>query len=447
MTTRDVLVIVRRYGAALLVLCAVGLLAAGTLFAVQPRTYEASATIFISTNAGSGEMADLQAVTSFSEQRAITYAELVSSPAVLNPVIEDLGLAVGIPVLIDQVTAQVLPGTSLLQITAQAESPDQATELVDAVSENLTELSAALEEIEGAPEGLVSLAVMDTRGNPEDPVRPDLVTHLGLGAVGGLALGVGWMLLRHSLDTRLRSPAELTDLTGLPVITAPEEPRRGHHRPAVAASRREAFAALQSHLDLTANCSQTVVLASSVKGEETADSVLALAAAAVSAGRRTVVVDAQPAKRRLSRRLKMAHRAGLNEVLTGAADPDQVVVDRPRSFDALPAGSGRDQGGPADGMEHALTHLRLRYQLSIIDAPPVLPGTTSLQTARLADGILLVARAGSTDSAHLRASMERLRGNGATVLGVLLLQPTRGPDAYKPGQYRWDPAPRHQVAA
>lgn len=127
MTTRDVLVIVRRYGAALLVLCAVGLLAAGTLFAVQPRTYEASATIFISTNAGSGEMADLQAVTSFSEQRAITYAELVSSPAVLNPVIEDLGLAVGIPVLIDQVTAQVLPGTSLLQITAQAESPEQAT--------------------------------------------------------------------------------------------------------------------------------------------------------------------------------------------------------------------------------------------------------------------------------------------------------------------------------
>lgn len=98
-------------------------------------------------------------------------------------------------------------------------------------------------------------------------------------------------------------------------------------------------------------------------------------------------------------------------------------------------------------MKPALTHLGLRYQLTIIDAPPVLPGTTSLQTARLADGILLVARAGSTDSTHLRAALERLRGNGVTVLGVLLLQPTRGPDAYKPGQYRWDPAPRHEVAA
>lgn len=435
MTTPYIIVLLRRHGSFLPVLLLVGILIGGAIYLFQPRTYEASSTIFISTTAGD-EVADLQTATSVSEQRAVTYAELVNSPAVLDPVLDAVDSPLTNAALGEQINAQVIPGTSLLEITAESGSPQHAAQLVDAVSESLTELSGALEEIEGSPEGMVSLSLLETVSIPESPSGPGLLTHLGLGAAGGLVAGIGSVLLRHSLDTRIHRPVEVADITDLPVITAPHEVKNQRRSRVAAVHRREAFAALEAHLRFTrTEQGQVLLLTSPVNGKEASSAVLDLAAASVAAGRRTVVVDADASHSRTSRRLDLGSRPGLTDVLAGSTTTDQVLVCRPGSFDVLPAGNSPAHHDPGTNWEQALSDLASTYELLIIDAPPVPAGTEILKAGQLVQSTVVVAEAGSTDRVQLLATVERLRGYAHTSVGVLLLQPNSGPDAYQPGDF------------
>ncbi|NUW35389.1 hypothetical protein HTZ77_28740 [Nonomuraea sp. SMC257] len=53
---------------------------------------------------------------------------------------------------------------------------------------------------------------------PTDPASPSLPLFLGTGLMLGLLLGAGAAMLRDRLDTRLRTPADVERLTGLPVL-------------------------------------------------------------------------------------------------------------------------------------------------------------------------------------------------------------------------------------
>ena len=55
--------------------------------------YEASSTVFVSTQSGFS-VSELQQGANFTQSRMTTYAELVTKPIVTNPVIAELGLGV-----------------------------------------------------------------------------------------------------------------------------------------------------------------------------------------------------------------------------------------------------------------------------------------------------------------------------------------------------------------
>lgn len=78
----------------------------------------------------------------------------------------------------------------------------------------------ALEDKDG-PAGPSNIIVVVDRASPrEKPIRPKLWLNLALGILlgGGFALGVA--LLRTLLDNRIRKPANVEDMTGLPCLAA-----------------------------------------------------------------------------------------------------------------------------------------------------------------------------------------------------------------------------------
>ena len=93
-------------------------------------------------------------------------------------------------------------------------------------------------------------------------------------------------------------------------------------------------------------------------------------------------------------------------------------------------------------MGELLYDLRQKYEVVIIDAPPLLPVTDAALLGSQADGVLLVVRHGKTTRDQLGVSAERLTSVGARTVGVVLnMVPARRLQGYGYG-YGYGYAPR-----
>lgn len=71
-------------------------------------------------------------------------------------------------------------------------------------------------------------------------------------------------------------------------------------------------------------------------------------------------------------------------------------------------------------MEALLLDLRTRYDVVILDAPPLLPVTDAALLATRADGAVVVVSHGRTTRDQLSTAIERLDSVGANTLGVVV---------------------------
>ncbi len=105
----------------------------------QPRVYEATASILVgqSIQATDVNRAEIQV----SEQLAETYAALARREPVLQGAVEELGLDMNWQGLRGRVSAKIVPGTQLVEVTVVAPSPEEARLIADAVARQLVLLS------------------------------------------------------------------------------------------------------------------------------------------------------------------------------------------------------------------------------------------------------------------------------------------------------------------
>ena len=74
-------------------------------------------------------------------------------------------------------------------------------------------------------------------------------------------------------------------------------------------------------------------------------------------------------------------------------------------------------------MRTTLATLAEGYDLLVIDTPPLLAASDAAILATISDGVILVLRAGRTESAAAQQSMQQLNAVGARVVGAVLNDP------------------------
>ena len=108
---------------------------AATVFATP--TYHAASQVFVSVRNGDW-INELAAGRTYTDNQVYSYAELVSSPRVLDPVIEELGLDETPASLADRVTAERPKSTVLITITVSDGSPDLAARIANSIATSLS---------------------------------------------------------------------------------------------------------------------------------------------------------------------------------------------------------------------------------------------------------------------------------------------------------------------
>ncbi len=267
------------------------------------------------------------------------------------------------------------------------------------------------------------------------PLGPSGPRRLRLIVVAGMVSTVLGIALAAAIERSRRgfSSADQVEATlGLPVMAlAPKLPRRSRNRPLTAQGSGDfagALANLRSRLRLAGPGRPQIVMVSSAMAHE-GKSVLAaaMAANAAAVGRRVLLVECDFHRPSIAKKLGVAPRAGLSDLLAdrlGETDQPVIRCVRP-SLDAILAGKGA--GDPQEllsshRMDDLLGVARTCYDLIVLDTPPLLPTPDALALARHADATLLVVRWEKTPRTAAQDALRLLRESDARILGAVLTQ-------------------------
>ena len=464
--------IIKRQATFLILVPAITIAAAYTLLEIKQEKYQASMTLVVGeprpkTNPVLGEVSLTRTMTT-----------LLEGDFVARNVIEGLELDTTMKEFEKKLKVEVLPDTSVLEVTYEATDPQVALNVVGEVAKIFDRQVGRTLGVRGdstfvAPQG-GSFELIVRQFDPphvdEEPIAPARGTTLILAGIAGLILGLMLAVARDSLDFRIRGRRDAEDWFGAPVVGALPKPR-GWSPPLATNASEERHAAslelLRARLQFTKRGigGPTILITSAAPDEGKSTVAASLSAALARAGKRVVVVDADLRRPTVPIYLgvepdgpglvDVLHaRVDLEEALievepipvtsssddgvdavdaVGTVEDDDLFADngdspfdgddnRPGRLEVLPTGRMRPGGGnllTPEALGVLLTRLHERADYVVIDAPPLIVAD-ALALSLQANNVLLVARRGRTTRDQAEWARTTLEGLGVEKISVVL---------------------------
>ena len=438
-----------RWGSILLVTL-LATVTAGVLVLRETPMYAAQATLYVASRADPSNPVSAYQGSLLSQQQVASYAALIRSQRVLGAVADGLGRSGGAAALATRVSAEVVPQTALLVVTALDTSPAGAQRLANAVGYRFVAVLPSLEYMQNVDTPAVAVNVVSDAGLPTTPVSPKPARDIGLGALVGLLAGIALAAARQTLDLSVRSLEQAQETVRAPALGAlPADPSAGRSPLAIHETtqlgRIEALRKVSASLRfLDVEQRHTVLLVTSPSsGEGKSTTACNLALTLARSGRRVILIDGDLRRPRVAGYLGLPGGVGLTNVLLGSAPLADATQDwGDRLFQVLTSGPVPPNPSEMLGsqrMRELLQRLRQQYDDVVVDAAPVLPVADTTLAAPACDGVIMVAQYGRTRRDHLLQAANTLQEAHTPILGVVLNRvPTRGAGA---GYYYYAPRP------
>jgi succinoglycan biosynthesis transport protein ExoP len=294
---------------------------------------------------------------------------------------------------------------------------------------------------------------------PYKPVSPRPLLDGALAFILSAMLGVGAAVAMGLMDKTISSPDQVEMRLGLPAIASlplvslkqhpdalkvaqyatkllPENGEGGESGAEALRQRssfREAILSLHTAVQFSGAERITILaVTSSLPGEGKSTATAHLAGAFAALGTRTVLVDADLRKPNVHRIFNVPNRRGLSNVLRGQCGLDEALTPAFDNLTLLP--SGPIAAAPSEllhlGLPDVIDQLRARFEVVLIDCPPVLGFADAASIANLAEGVLVIVKAGATEQQKVAAALRQLRGAHAHLLGIVLNRVSEHTDAY-----------------
>jgi capsular exopolysaccharide synthesis family protein len=277
------------------------------------------------------------------------------------------------------------------------------------------------------------------------PASPNIPRNLILALAAGLALGIGFALLRERLDDRVKGREELERRLGAPVVAAIPRVsgwRRGQDPRLVVVSEpkspvAEAYRTLATNVQyLASQRPLSMILITSAAGSEGKTTTAAnLAVALAQTGRRIILVSADMRRPRLHQYFGIENGVGLSTILTGGATLVEAAVPAGiRNLRIIPGGPvPENPAGLLGGRRAAefLSSIPSVADFILLDAPPTLAVADASVLAPRVDGTLYVIDAERSGRSAIQQARSQLENAGATLLGAVYnnFDPTKA-DSY-----------------
>jgi succinoglycan biosynthesis transport protein ExoP len=288
----------------------------------------------------------------------------------------------------------------------------------------------------------VNVSVIDAATRPDTPISPNSKRNIALGALLGLMVGAGVGLGRDYLDVSVKNRQDAERL-GLPVIGQIPKLETGGDEVYIERNAQEfggeAFRKLRTNIGfLGVEQPMRIILVTSGSAREGKTTVaLNLAVAYAQGGYRTLLLEADLRRPSLHRVFGLSGTDGLTTTIIGETSAYQAMreIDIANLYcmvaGAIPPNPVELLG--SNQMVELLQQLRSQFEIVIIDSPPILPVADSIALARHCDGVVVIARAGSTHRDQLVETVRQVENANGRFLGLAVnsVRPTDSPYEYE----------------
>lgn len=447
MELQDYLRMLRRGWLTVVVVTAVSVGLASLYAALAPKVFDATTVLLVSAS-NPTTIDDLQQGAQFVTSAVVTYSEIIDSRMVLGPVAEQLRLPqsvdgqsvddLSVDALVAMVTVSVREGTALIDVTVSGENPELVATVANAAADSAIRIIPTLQ---ASPKGqpLVRLQQIRPAVEPTVAGSPDVQRLLALGLVVGLCVGLVATIARQTLDTRIRRPDDVRDLTGIPLLGvlpqwAPAQRLRQRRKVGAAplvvrddpsSAAGEAFRTLRTNLRfLESRDLRSLVFTTVADDQHGAEVAANLAWTLAQAGRRVLLVDLDLRRSSVGEAVGIRPGTGLADVLTRQADLSKVIHDTTNPLLRIVL-AGTPQPNPCDllsapYMISLLRQMERDYNYVILHAPPLLPYADAAVISTAAAGTLVSVAAGRTKAPEVTMALGALANVQVRPLGMVL---------------------------
>lgn len=284
-----------------------------------------------------------------------------------------------------------------------------------------------------------NIRVIDTPMAFPKPIKPSKPVVLIVATALGFVAAIAYVFVKNLLTHTVESQKDIEEF-GIPVFGAIQKSgngefgknNRGRNAPILAKTEPtnlsvEALRSLRTslHFGMLDATSSLLLLTSSRPGEGKSFVAVNLATVMAQAGQNVCLVDTDIRRGYLRRYFGLPKSApGLTEVLAGDATLDEVIFTDPESgLHFIPA--GKYPPNPSELLMHEnfatiCAALDSRFEMTLLDAPPLLAVTDPVIIGKYAGMILLVVRHMFTHIQELNASLKTLENHGLKAKGSVL---------------------------
>ncbi len=385
-----------------------------------PPTYQASSTIIINLKSSSSAFENLNA----SELVVPTYAQLLTSPEVLNPVLaKHPGMT--IKELTGMMAVKPQSNTELIELDVSNGNPQFATELTNEITDSFEQFVNTQFSSSNSVQ-ILPAQVPTAPSSPKPLLDTAIGSLVGLGLATGLVIVFEWAEDRVVNIDEVHTLLKMDILSVLPMLSRKQQSKKTHELPVV----QENYRILAAKLNLAQAASpfKLMMVTSSIASEGKSTISANIGMSLAKAGKRVLLVEADLRLPALNKHFQFEKRLGLSSALmepwsqieaklqgqhTHVPGLDIIGAEMPlrNSSDLLQAPQVRRI---FDYFQNA------PYDFVLFDTPPLLPvADTQLLASYIQTAVLVVDITKSSRKGLVHAK-EILKKTHTNVLGVVI---------------------------
>ncbi len=256
---------------------------------------------------------------------------------------------------------------------------------------------------------LADSRIIDQAYSSGQPIKPKKALTYLIALFFGVAIPVGYLYLKELFNNRILSVADISNRTGTPVVGDIIYQEDTEPIVVTAVSRSaisEQFRAIRTNMQFIQGkqinkLGRVTLFTSSMSGEGKSFIASNMAAAFAISGQRTVLLELDLRKPKISKYLNLNNKTGLSNYLIGKAEIENIVKPSIIHENLFTIGSGPIPPNPSElliqeSLDELIQYLKSNFDEVIIDAPPIGLVTDAQILSRLADTTLYIIRHGVT---------------------------------------------------
>ena len=272
-----------------------------------------------------------------------------------------------------------------------------------------------------------SPATIYSEAEPEGkPAKPNVPLHLALGGVLGLMFGLGLAFFLEYMDTTVKSLDDVERFLGVPVLAVVPKDVGVLHRSSGFNPDAEAYRILRTNIEFNRKSSDNNCLSvvSGGAGEGKSTTMVNLAYVCAQGGYNVLLIDADLRRPSMHTHFDVSHAAGLTNYLTTDIRLEDVVIrTQVENLFFLPSGLlPADSAGLLNSqrMVDLIADVKSRFDLVLIDSPPILGVSDASVLANIADMTIIVVQHRKLPRHMLMRVKQSVENVGGKVVGVVL---------------------------